>query len=417
MADAVAEPALCLAVIDAIATRREVAGASGRLRFAPTAAFERLVGRDRSLLVAGAHAGHEQQLGRAAGRTALPQVVSAPAPGENPELEMGRYLTDVARFEHCVPVAGSVDHVGADGSVRTLAIVQAFVPNQGDAWNRTVDELARQLEGSRDQVEPLAGSEAADAFGTLITTLGRRTGELHAALARRSGEPAFDPEPVSDDHIAAWVRAARADAVISLDLLASRLQALPPAAQITAQRLLAARDRLPGEIGTHLAPPFDGTRIRTHGDYHLGQVLVSSNDVVIIDFEGEPARELDERRRKHSPLRDVAGMLRSFDYARYAALRQVGHTEADVERLQPAANAAEARLRRTFLDGYRAVAIAHGLAGEAAALDGEAPLLRLFEIEKAFYELRYELNNRPDWVAVPLAGLTRLFGIDAGAVR
>jgi maltose alpha-D-glucosyltransferase / alpha-amylase len=417
LADAVAEPALCLAVIDAIATRREVAGASGRLRFAPTAAFERLVGSERSLLSPVRTLGMSSNSVALLGERLFLKWYRRLRPGENPELEMGRHLTDVARFEHCVPVAGSVDHVGADGSVRTLAIVQAFVPNQGDAWNRTVDELARQLEGTRDHVEPLAGSEAADAFGTLITTLGQRTGELHAALARRSGDPAFDPEPVSDADVAAWVRAARADATATVDLLASRVQALPAAAQGAAQHLLAARDRVPGEIGTQLASPLAGVRLRTHGDYHLGQVLVANNDVVIIDFEGEPARELDERRRKHSPLRDVAGMLRSFDYARHAALRQVGHSEADVERLQPAADAAEARLRRTFLDGYRAVATAHGLAGEAAALDGEAPLLRLFEIEKAFYELRYELNNRPDWVAVPLAGLMRLFGIESGAAR
>jgi maltose alpha-D-glucosyltransferase/alpha-amylase len=152
-----------------------------------------------------------------------------------------------------------------------------------------------------------------------------------------------------------------------------------------------------------------GVKTRHHGDYHLGQVLIASNDFVIIDFEGEPARPLAERRRKHTALRDVAGMLRSFDYARHAALAQV----ADDGDGRLAGRAAEwlAATRTTFLDAYRDEAIRCGMYADAAAFAALAPLVELLEIEKALYELRYELNNRPDWAGVPLEGIAALAGV------
>ena len=414
LADAGAEPALGLAVIDAIAARREVSSASGRLRFTPTDAFERIAGPDRSQLTPVRPLGASSNTVVLLGEKLFIKWYRRLRAGENPELEMGRHLTDVVHFPHCVPVAGSVDHVAADGTVRTLALVQAFVPNQGDAWSSTVDELARQFEGKRAQ-SGAAGTDGTDTFLAAMTTLGRRTAELHAALARRTGDPAFDPEPVTADDVERWVQAVRTDAAAALDLLSRRHASLPPALLDTAQRLFAAGPRLQGTLGEGVQPPPGGSKMRTHGDYHLGQVLMVRNDFVIIDFEGEPARELAERRRKHSPLRDVAGMLRSLDYARQAALRQVAHTEADLEGLRPAADAWEQQAREAFLAGYRDVAIEQGLVQDAVAFEAQAGLLRLFEIEKALYELRYELNNRPEWVAVPLAGLMRLFELDPGA--
>jgi maltose alpha-D-glucosyltransferase/alpha-amylase len=146
---------------------------------------------------------------------------------------------------------------------------------------------------------------------------------------------------------------------------------------------------------------------RYHGDYHLGQVLVSGNDFVIIDFEGEPARSFDERRAKSSPLRDVAGMLRSFNYAHWSALRQGAQSVEELERLEPAAREWELATRQAFLQGYSSAA------GEAVALD--KGLLALFELEKALYELRYELNNRVDWAQVPLQGVLTLLNTRPGA--
>jgi len=153
-------------------------------------------------------------------------------------------------------------------------------------------------------------------------------------------------------------------------------------------------------------------RTRLHGDLHLGQVLVCRDDFMLIDFEGEPQRDFEERRIKNSALRDVAGMLRSFDYARHTALHAVSAAEAGRAKLAPLARRWERELRAAFLQTYAGVAVAAGLYADAAAFDAAAPLLHLFELEKALYELRYEMDNRPDWIGVPLAGIAALAGAD-----
>ena len=151
-------------------------------------------------------------------------------------------------------------------------------------------------------------------------------------------------------------------------------------------------------------------KTRLHGDLHLGQVLNCLDDFLIIDFEGEPQRSFEQRRHKHSALRDVAGMLRSFDYAQHTALHQAAQHPADVERLAPLARRWEQRMRSGFMKSYAEVAVAGGLYADAAGFAAVKPLLDLFELEKALYELRYEIDNRPDWVAVPLAGIAALAG-------
>jgi maltose alpha-D-glucosyltransferase/alpha-amylase len=407
LADAAGEPAFCAAAVAAVAARRELRSTRGKLRFAPTAAFERIAGKDPSALAPVRALAMSSNTAVLLGEKLFIKWYRRLRDGENPELEMGRFLTDVARFEHCVPVAGSIDYVTGDGTVRTLALLQAFVPNQGDAWTAAVDQLARHLESQRSG-KSTAVEMAFDGFLALMKTLGQRTAELHAALARRTGDAAFDPEPISEADLAQWVREARADAAATFNLLAARHDALPAALLDTAQRLFAAGPRLQGQLGSDLRVPPAGLKTRIHGDYHLGQVLLVHNDFTIIDFEGEPARDLAERRRKHSALRDVAGMLRSFDYARHAALLQVAHSDADVERMAPAATDWAQCVRTAFLDAYRHTAVAGGLYQDDAQFDAVQPLLGFFETEKALYELRYELNNRPDWVAVPLAGLSEL---------
>ncbi|MBK5257067.1 MAG: phosphotransferase, partial [Vicinamibacteria bacterium] len=254
---------------------------------------------------------------------------------------------------------------------------------------------------------PTTPAETHGGFLILAATLGKRTAELHLALARRTGDPAFDPEPLRGSDVAAFKQRAADEAASTLDLLRQRLAQLPASTRDQAQTLLAKPERVRTRIMAGENEKPGGLKTRFHGDYHLGQVLVTANDFVIIDFEGEPARSLEERRAKSSPLRDVAGMLRSFNYARWSALERVALNLEERGRLESAAREWELATREAFLAAYRETM---ALADPAMPVD--ADLLRLFELEKAMYELRYELNNRINWAQVPLQGI--LAQIDAG---
>ena len=223
-----------------------------------------------------------------------------------------------------------------------------------------------------------------------------------------TGDPAFDPEPAGPADVVADLTRARAGALASFEMLAARLDSLQPAAREEAQALLAQREALLARLEACAAAADPTTKTRMHGDYHLGQVLVARNDFVIIDFEGEPARTFEERRAKGSPLRDVAGMLRSFSYAHWSALRRTAQSADELDKLAPLSQAWEAQVRPAFMSAYR-----EGL-GESSD-DAGIALLHLFELEKALYELRYELGNRPDWVRVPLRGLAELLARPAPA--
>jgi maltose alpha-D-glucosyltransferase/alpha-amylase len=243
------------------------------------------------------------------------------------------------------------------------------------------------------------------AYLSLVQTLGTRTGELHAAFARRTGDAGFDPEPATAQDYDDWKRRVSEDAAAALDLLARRVDQLPAAVIAEARALIARRSEVLARIDAQRMPTGTVLKTRQHGDYHLGQVLVSRNDFIITDFEGEPARSLEERRRKHSPVRDVAGMVRSFSYAAGTALGRAAESAEDEARLAPLAADWETETRAAFLTAYDETARAAGI----YASDGDfRALLDLFELEKALYELRYELNNRPDWVRWPLAGINRL---------
>jgi maltose alpha-D-glucosyltransferase/alpha-amylase len=251
-------------------------------------------------------------------------------------------------------------------------LLQAFVPNQGDGWSYTLDYLQRFLETQRGTPE---ANHAA--YLILIQTLATRTAELHRAFAIRSGDPAFEPEPLTAADVEAWKKRVREEAEQTLSLVKSK-------------ELLEKREQLLALIDGSAAPRAPALKIRHHGDYHLGQVLLANNDWYIIDFEGEPSRPLAESRRKHSPLRDVAGMLRSFSYAKWSATKT------------NALDAWEAETRRAFVAAYAAAMKGSGLFDSYEDVLG---LLKLFELEKVLYELRYELNNRPDWIQVPLSGI------------
>jgi maltose alpha-D-glucosyltransferase/alpha-amylase len=331
--------------------------------------------------------------------------------GVNPEAELGHFLTEVSPFANIVPLGGWLEHRRADGTITTLALLQGFLANQGDAWSHTLNHLGRVLQGFGRALDEAVEEDVHAAYLTLIETLGRRTAELHRALTRAGGGTAFEPEPVTPRHLAAWGTRVMDEARASLERLERAAPGLPDDRRSAAEALCAGRDALLRRITALVPARVETVMTRYHGDFHLGQVLVAENDVILIDFEGEPARPLAERRAKHSPLRDVAGMLRSFDYAAQVALGRVcADRPGDRPRLEPEAREWERRTAEVYLTSYREVA-----AGSPGYPRDEAhvrALIRLFALEKAFYELRYELDNRPEWLDIPLRGLQALLGID-----
>jgi maltose alpha-D-glucosyltransferase/alpha-amylase len=346
--------------------------------------------------------------------------------GPNPDVEIGQYLI-ARRFTHVPPPVGVIEYERRGDQPAALAMLQEFVGNQGNGWQVTVDELGRYFERrtgrplptitpaqqqeilrSRTQEIP---QEVRDAIGTSLNTadvLGRRTGELHLELASAAPEDhAFAPEPLTSGEIASITASMQRHAREQLDLLARSLERLDDRKRALAHAVLDRREEILRELDELRDVRDAGFRIRIHGDYHLGQVLVSEGDVVILDFEGEPARPLAERRAKSSPLRDVAGMLRSFSYASLTALSAATqHRPEDYERLAPWAEFWEIWMSGVFLRAYLAVV---GRAPFIPSRDADLDLLlQTFTLDKAVYELAYELNNRPDWVHIPLAGLLQL---------
>jgi maltose alpha-D-glucosyltransferase/alpha-amylase len=409
LADAMGDEPFCRALVAAIGSGRETPAEGGTLRFVPTDAFDAVVGNALSGATPLQRLTTSSNSISLLGDRLFLKCYRRLQAGASPELEMGRYLTDVAHYEHCVPVAGSVEFHAKDGSVWVLALLQAQVVNQGDAWNFVVDQLARLLESQRNvDTDPQTGI---DAMSERMQVLARRLGELHLALARPSKLPAFKPEPIVTSDLARWAAAVRSECDRTLELLARRHADLSEPLAVLASRIAGARGELEARIAGAAKAPAGGLKTRLHGDLHLQQVLLARDDFLIIDFEGEPQRTLEERHAKHCALRDLAGMLRSFDYARQTALHQTVQGAAELERFTPIARRWESALREAFVRTYRDVAVAGGLYASATAFDAARPLLDLFELEKAFYELRYELDNRPDWVGVPLAGIAALAGI------
>jgi maltose alpha-D-glucosyltransferase/alpha-amylase len=405
LADALADEDFVRALVAATAAALELKAARGRLRFRPTAAFARIAGAGYASLPVSIPAAQSSNTVVMLDDRLFVKAYRRLQAGVNPEVEIGRYLTDVVRFEHAVPVAGSVEYLADDGQVATLALIQGYVQNQGDAWDYTQSYLERFFE---DTAREAAGADVHGGYLALARTLGIRTAELHVAFARPSDDPAFAPDSMTQADVAALATRVRGAAERALAELARRRDALPEASHADADALVASRGELLAVIAAHTADPPAGPRTRVHGDYHLGQVLLVQNDFVIADFEGEPARTFAERARKHSPLKDVAGMLRSFDYALNAALFNFASERADAREVaERAGREWLAQASSAFLAGYEEVAMAAGLASPRAQGRG---LLGLLLLEKAVYELQYEVDNRPDWARIPIAGI-------AGALR
>jgi len=405
MGDAFYDEAFCRAMLQAIGDGKELATAAGRLQFKPTAVFGNLSESIATLAVSRPSTTSSNTV-VTLGETLFLKGYRRLREGLNPELEMGRYLTEVAHYPNCVPVLGALEYFGNDGKIMTLALVQGYVSNQGDGWDYTLHYVERWLEDLRSSGGQVgAGLDAHGGFLALVATLGQRTAELHLALGQPSGDPAFDPELMLAIDIVAFRQRAADEASVTLALLRERLPQLPVAAQDEARALLAQQQAVQELIASVNAEGVLGSKTRYHGDYHLGQVLVTDNDFMIIDFEGEPARSFEERRAKSSPLRDVAGMLRSFNYARWSSLRRVAQNADELLRLEPMVREWEHATRVAFLAAYSSTMVK---AETATPVDSE--LLHLFELEKALYELRYEINNRVDWVQVPLQGILDLVG-------
>jgi maltose alpha-D-glucosyltransferase/alpha-amylase len=406
VADAAADENFCRSLVDAIGANSEVPTERGKIHFVPTEAYRALREEAGADLTMSAQHAQGTNTTLRIGEKLFIKLYRRLQPGMSPELEIGRFLTDVAHFPNIVPVAGAVEYRCDDGTLCTLALLQAFVMNQGDGWEYTINYLIRFMEDRR-----AGGPVPEDAHGTyiaLVRMLAQRTAELHVALATNTQDAAFKPEPITSNDLRNWVHGVQ-DELHSTLALVARPDDLPEALRVDAIQLAEVRTNLERRIaaeGNRLVA--GGLKIRHHGDYHLGQVLLKRNDFVIVDFEGEPARPLEERRAKHSPLRDVAGMFRSFTYARQAALRQVSVTSSDdCARWAPLLAAWEQETRETFLRVYDEIARAAGL---YTNLEQVQPLLALFEVEKALYELRYELRNRPDWASIPLRSLIAFSG-------
>ncbi|HUP31134.1 MAG TPA: maltose alpha-D-glucosyltransferase [Usitatibacter sp.] len=329
--------------------------------------------------------------------------------GVNPELEMGRFLTEVAAYPNIAPVLGAAEYFepGSNEPV-TLAVLQRFVENQGDLWTLICQHLGRMLQAPV-QPEAQAGSADSAAAGFHLGRmglLGRRVAELHRALALSTGDAAFDPEPVTAADFDGWKAAVERELDATFDLIEGAQGAMDAALREKVAPLLAEREHLRERI-RGITVKLDGVvRTRFHGDLHLGQVMVAQDDFIIVDFEGEPGRSLAERRTKSSVLRDVAGMLRSFSYAAHAALlrREPGTPNPDAGARALADWERDAA--HFFLEGYGHAAA--GVASVPADPAGFKSTLELFLIEKALYELRYEIANRPDWVEIPLRGLLEI---------
>jgi maltose alpha-D-glucosyltransferase/alpha-amylase len=348
-------------------------------------------------------------------------------PGVNTDLEMTRFLNEETSFQHTPRLAGYIEYRNNSSDPTTLAMLQKYMPNSGDAWNYTLDVIGRFFErilsnpGATERIAKatpsdslldLADQKSPDIAQEFIAgyladaeLLGKRTAELHLALASRDDLPDFRPEPFTQHYQRSIYQAMRSQSVQTLQLLKRRAKSVPDA-----EALLAHEADIQKRLRAVLERKIGGARIRIHGDYHLGQVLYTGNDFVIIDFEGEPARPLSERRIKRSAVRDVAGMLRSFHYAPYAVV--FGQVPGVVVRAEDTATVENGGrfwnrwVSTAFLRAY--LRTSAGASHLPQTREELRLLLDAYLLEKAFYEIVYELNNRPDWVRIPIRGVLEL---------
>ena len=332
------------------------------------------------------------------------------SPGIHPELEMGRFLTERG-FAHISAMLGQVSRIDRQGEPVALMVIQRFLDSQGDAWSWTLDNLDRavrdEIAGGVSMLENQFG--ALDELQAFNRLLGQRLGEMHAALAADTDDAAFAYQRTSEAHAEQWVESVGSQLKQALQRLEEHRASLAGEDAAAVEQLLSQRQALLEQVQRLAGRTVGGLRTRVHGDLHLGQVLVVQGDAYFIDFEGEPARSLDERRARHSPFKDVSGLLRSFEYAAAMTIRgaQISDSSdaADQARQRIAASY-QRSAGEAFLDAYRSATA--GLPHDWRHADGANAALLLFSLEKCAYEIVYEAENRPAWLPVPLQGLLSL---------
>jgi maltose alpha-D-glucosyltransferase/alpha-amylase len=422
--DAFANPKFATALLAAIGEQKVFRGRTGDLMALRTRAFPSVVTNpgpdlyppDLEPRVSKAEQSNTSII---FGDRAILKVFRKLEEGINPDIEIGMFLTE-RDFKYTPAVAGSIEYKPDDSGPIYIAILQRFVKNQGDAWQYTLDSLSGfyrtvlaekglppvlttyhplqlALEGIPPEAQRLIGGYLESA-----ALLGDRTAQMHAALTDSNAGDDFAPEPVTARH-----RRETYDNLVRqvdsiLQLLRREHSKLSEGPAEDVSKVLAAEDKIRQRFQTLFHQDISALRIRHHGDFHLGQVLYTGDDFLIIDYEGEPVRTLAERREKNLAMRDVAGMVRSFQYASYAALPESGLTAS----LQSYAAFWTACVSATYLMSY--FSVANGLPFVSATQEERRLLLDVFLLQKALYEVTYELNNRPAWVSIPLRGILGL---------
>jgi maltose alpha-D-glucosyltransferase/alpha-amylase len=426
------DEALTQALLDLVTRRRHVKGAGGELVGRSTKALRRVLGDEPTIPPGAALPDRQRNLLIRYGDRLMLKLFRRVAPGVHADLEIGRFLTERTGFRSAPPVAGWLEYRPRQGPPVTVAVLQGYVSNQGDAWSLALDALARYFERivsrsreegppplvDRTPLELSAGTtppEMRDVVGLFIDSaerLGALTADFHAALASDPEDPDFAPEPVSPFDRRSLYQSLRNRVERSFSRLQARQGELPEDVAQRAGRLLAGKAELLDSLRSVLEQPLDALRVRIHGDLHLGQVLHTGRDFVIIDYEGDTSHSLSARRLKRSPLRDVAGMLRSFARAAHAAQviqEQTGvldgggrqHEAADWTRLWTSWVSA------SYLHAWRGGADAAGLV--PGDLGQMAVLLEVHLMERLLIELGQALEGeRVDDVGLPLQGIEQL---------
>src|SRR5919109_699988 len=422
--DALYERGFNTLLLDLIVRHRRLRGINGNILASSTHAVRHLYKDPAAALEPNVMKVEQSNTSVVYGGQVILKVFRRTDEGVNPDLEIGRFLTETAEFPNVPTVVGAIEYRRKGRASMTLGILEQFVPNVGDAWSYTLDSLSHYFERALAQPEaqiprppqppvlellndefPVIARELIASYLESARLLGQRTAELHKALASSADDPNFAPEPFSMLYQRSVYQSMQSQISQVFEWLRAHLKHRPDGVREEAQQVLDLEAEIRRRYRSLLQHKLNTMRIRAHGDYHLGQVLYTGRDFVIIDFEGEPARPLSERRIKRSPLRDVAGMLRSFHYASYAGLfgQVPGVRPEDFVALEPWARFWYIWVSAAFVKAYFAGA------KEALFLPKDPQelqvLLDAYLLEKVIYELGYELNSRPDWVKVPLQGI------------
>ena len=415
-------------LLSMIAKRQRIKGAQGELIASAGKRFKDLAAAAPSPLASQVLKGEQTNSNLLYGQAFLFKLYRRLDEGINPDLEIGKFLTESAELSRIPPYAGTLEYRRPGAEPIIVGLLQGFVPNEGDAWRYTVDAVERYfervlskrgevkeipkapptfMETADHEVPPLLQELIGSIHLEMASLLGKRTAEFHLALSTYSQDPAFAPEPYTLLYQRSIYQAMQSHARQTFQLLRKGLKELSEPVQVKAQEVLASERKILEELKSIYQKKISTMKIRIHGDYHLGQVLYTGNDFYIIDFEGEPARPLSERRLKRSPFRDVAGMIRSFHYKAYSGLiTQASIRPEDIPVLEPWADLWFRYTAGAFLRSYLDTA---GDAPFVPKEQGEIEvLLHTFLLDKAVYEIAYELNNRPEWIMIPLKGITHL---------